>query len=114
MPKTERSRALIYVRGTSEETDAQLDTASEYCTRRGYEIAGIVRDRPGQTAGYHDAHRMLRHGEADVITIASITHLPPRVMESATGSLSPVRIREVLRRESRRRTRPVPRGGGAA
>jgi hypothetical protein len=111
MPK--RSRAIIYVRGTSEEIDEQLDSLTAVSTRRGYELAGIVRDDPGSANGYHDAHRMLRHGEADLIIVSSVTVLPG-VIESATGSLSAGRVREILRDlpDAQRRTRPIRRRGG--
>ena len=116
MPKrrTARPRALIYVRGTAEEIDQQLTNLTEACVRRGYEVAGIARDDPGDTRGYHDAHRMLRHGDADLILVSSTTVLPD-VLESATGSLPGPRVREIVRRtERRRRIRPIRRVDGAA
>jgi len=110
-----RSRAIIYVRGTSEEIDEQLAILAEVSTRRSYDIVSIVRDSPSGLQGYHDAHRMLRDDDADLIVIASTTVLPD-VLESATGSLSGPRIREAIRREGerQRRTRPIRRreGGG--
>lgn len=116
MPKTpQRTRALMYVSGTSEEVDQQLAILGEVCARRGYDMAGIVLDPPDGVQGYHDAHRMLAAGDADLILFASVTVLPS-VLESATGSVSTTRVREIIRSEARRRTRPMPRPrrGGAA
>jgi hypothetical protein len=107
MPK--RSRAIIYVRGTSEEIDQQLTILTETCARRDYDMACIVQDVPDGVRGYHDAHRMLRRGGGDLIVFASTTVLPD-VLESATGSLPGPRIREILpRAEGARRTRPIRR-----
>lgn len=115
MPRTpiRRSRALIYAAGTPEEIDEQLAALADTCTRRGYDLAGVVRELPGGTRGYHDAHRMLAAGDADVIVFASATVLPD-LLESATGSLPGPRVREILRRaEGQRRTRPIRRQRGA-
>jgi hypothetical protein len=110
---SKRSRAIIYVRGTSEEIDQQLTSLMAVCNRRGYDTTGVVRDVPGSAQGYHDAHRMLRHDQADLIVISSTTILP-HVLESATGSLSPRRVRDARQTPRTRRIRPIRRGDEGA
>lgn len=109
-------RALIYVRGTTEEIDTQLGNAYQVCSRRQYEVAAVLRDQPGGTIGWHAAHRMLRHHEADRIIVAS-SLVVPDLLESATGALPGPRIRPgggVHRATRRRRIRPVPRADAGA
>lgn len=113
-PPKPPQRALIYARGTAAELEQQIDEAYALCRSRGQVVVGIVRDGPGAARGYHDAHRMLRHGEADLIAVASGAVLPD-LLESATGGLPRVRIREVLDQgQRRRRIRLIRREDGGA
>lgn len=114
-----RDRALIYVRGTDEQIETQLTLAQQVCDRREYKIAAILRDQPGADTAWHDAQRMVRHRQADLIIVAS-SLVVPDILESATGALpGPRLVRQpggagVHRATRRRRIRPVPRPGGAA
>lgn len=113
-PSAARRRALIYARGTEDEIEQQLTEAFELCRRRHQDVVGVVRERPGGTSGYHDAHRMLRRGECDLIAVASTTNLPD-LIESATGDLTPFRPPLPAPRDPRsRRIRPTPRGDAGA
>lgn len=111
-----RSRALIYVRGTSEEIDEQIADVTSVCQYRGYEVVGIVREQPGATERWHEANRMLRHDQADLILVASAINIPD-VLESATGALPGLRPQQnagAHRAKRPRRTRPVPRPDAGA
>lgn len=110
-------RALIYVRGTAEEINTQLDLAYRQCRTRGYEVAAVLRDQPGSTDGWHAANRLIRHQKAEHLIVAS-SLLVPDLLESATGSLpGPLRLRPgggVHRATRRRRIKPVPRADAGA
>jgi hypothetical protein len=109
-------RALIYVRGTDEEIEAQLTHAYQVCENRGYEVVGVLRDQPGGSDSWHTASRMLRHHEAGHLIFAS-SLVVPECLESATGSLPGPRRRPgggVHRATRRRRVRPVERPGAGA
>lgn len=106
-------RALIYARGTDEEIEQQVTEAYALCRKHDQVVVGIVRERPGETRGYHDAHRMLRRGEADLIAVASSAVLPD-LLESATGGLNGPWLRSLVRRAPSRRIRPMRREGGEA
>lgn len=112
----DRNRALIYLRGTDDEIEAQLTHASMVCDGRGYEIVGILRDQPGSTNSWHEANRMIRHGKAARLIVSS-SLVVPDLLESATGALPGPRLRQgggVHRVTKRRRTRPVPRPDAGA
>lgn len=118
MPRpTRRSRALIYVRGTAEEIDQQIDGITAAVERRGYEVAGVVREQPGSTVRWHEANQLVRDGEADLVFVASAANVPD-ILESATGALpGPLRPRSAAgahRKGRRRRIRPTRREGGGA
>jgi hypothetical protein len=113
--RTSSNRALIYVRGTDPEVEEQLSVASAICQRRGYEIVAVLREQPGEVFKWQDAHRLIRHGKADRVIMASALNAPD-ILESATGSLPGPRLRQgggVHRATRRRRIRPVPRPGAA-
>lgn len=106
-------RALIYIRGTGPEIDAQLTDALAQCERRGYAVEGVLREQPGATDRWHAAQRMLEAGEADVIVLASARNVP-EILESATGTLpGPRQPRPPAGASRHRRVRPLRRGGAA-
>lgn len=109
-------RTLIYVRGTDEEIEHQLALAYAACQIRGYTVAAVLRDGPGETARWHEGQRMLRHNRADRVFVSSATTVP-EILESATGALPGLRRRQdagVHASTRRRRTRRVPRPGAGA
>ncbi len=111
-----KNRALIYVRGTDPEIEEQLSIAYQICQGREYEVAGVLREQPGETFKWQDAHRMIRHGRADRIIMASALNAPD-ILESATGALPGPRLRQgggAHRATRRRRIRPVARPDGGA
>jgi hypothetical protein len=108
-------QVLIYVCGTGAEIDRQLSDAYQVCERRGYHIVAVFRELPGATTRWHEANRMLRHGQADQIIVASVLNVPD-LLESATGALPGPRFWQGVARRAtqRRRIRPVPRPDGGA
>lgn len=107
-------RALIYVRGTDEEIQAQLARAYAGCESSGHHVVAVMREQPDQVSAWLDAHRMLHAGEVDLVFVASGAVVPD-VLESATGGIPGRTARPAGRLPaSHRRTRPVQRGGGGA
>ena len=64
-----------------------------WCSSHDYQLVGLVRDDREQTR-WPEVQRMMVHGQAEVVVVASYRHLPqnavPRV-EAASRALSVVR-----------------------
>lgn len=104
-------RAVIYLRGTRELCEMQLRMCQRLCDERDYTAIGIATDAPGELTAWHDAQRMVRHGDADRVVYAS-GRLVPDVLESATGELPAY---AAYRPDpGARRIRPTRRRGGEA
>jgi hypothetical protein len=109
-----RKRVIVYMRGTDAEIDEQLQFCYDLCAGRGWDPVGAVRERPGETAGWWDAQRMLYRGEVDLVVVAS-GDVVPEVIASATGTFPGPRAgRHVRRAAGHRRTRPTRRGDAGA
>lgn len=116
--KREPARTIIYVRGTDQEIEDQLNDAYAGCQRAGHCVVGVMREQPGGTEVWHDAQRLLRHGKIDLVYVSSGTAVPG-LLESATGGIPGTDLLRgiaagVRRSARRRRIRPMRRGGGEA
>lgn len=115
------SRILIYARGTPAEIidqHAQCYTAAEHLGA--HQVVSLASDPPGGSDGWASANAMVAAGEIDRILVATRDVIPiMSVVDSVTRGVQPLpgahqHAGQGTDAQNRRRTRPMPRGGGGA